>query len=115
MQVPEKYPEILVEFCGLILPILTVEGIANDKAEAITLAITDAIKSNFGGSLLYIGKGRDMELTERDMALWAEYNGKNKDELLRKYDISEVWFYKIIKRAKRLDIKKRQVDLFGDT
>lgn len=103
-----QYPEIYRTIKSLCL--VEMDTIDPLIAEQMAEKITEAIRKNFAGGMVYFPKGDWYELTERDQKIWAEFNGKNHQQLIQKYNISLQWLYKIIKTARKLD--KSQHDLF---
>ena len=110
----DSYPEVLQELKDSVMASLIEHGINEDIALKSAHAAAEIMRRNWGGMLVYICKGLEYEISQRDMAVWREYNGHNRHALCKKYDITEQWFYKIKKRQQEKEVKKRQVDLFGD-
>ena len=70
----------------------------NDHPEKAALIITDRIKRNFGGTLLYIPKNTNQDLVGRNKQIQAEFNGSNHLELSNKYNLTIQRIYKILKK-----------------
>lgn len=49
-----------------------------------------------GGDVLYVPKSLDEDRAVRDAAIRQEFNGRNRDALLVKYEISKTSFYRIV-------------------
>ena len=81
-------------------------GLPDDKS----MEIDQSIAANWGGSIVYFKK--TFALTARDKEIYDKYNGRNRDQLCREYDISVQWFYQIVRTARTHDIAKRQPDIF---
>ncbi|MGX2951620.1 Mor transcription activator family protein, partial [Ursidibacter sp. B-7004-1] len=61
-----------------------------------------------------IPKGILVQLSGRDWKIYHEFNGNNHKELARKYGVSVPWVYQIIKRVHKMEVAKRQIDLFNE-
>lgn len=77
--------------------------------------VVDRFRHVWGGTMQYIPKGRELDLDERDLAIWQDFNGSNYDYLVRKYDLSLQQIYNIIKRVRAAETRRCQPDLFPDT
>jgi Mor family transcriptional regulator len=64
-------------------------------SERLAGAVLEYLQIEFGGERLYIPAPSK---TKRDEAIRREFNGRNRDEILKKYRISERRFYEIIGR-----------------
>lgn len=88
------YPETLRDLADCIQE--TLGQIAADPAVHPALAIVEAIRFRFGGSLLYIPKGAAMDRATRDVELCAAFTGCNHRELARRYGLSVSKVYDIL-------------------
>lgn len=52
-----------------------------------------------GGDVLYCPKTLDADRSDRDEAIRREFNGRNRDELCSRHEISKSSFYRIISAA----------------
>ncbi|WP_022949535.1 Mor transcription activator family protein [Methylohalobius crimeensis] len=73
---------------------------AFDLSETAALSLAERIADNVftlaGGSELYIPK---LDRRHRQAAILAEFNGRNVDELSRRYGISKRQIYRIVNSA----------------
>ena len=53
------------------------------------------------------------QLSERDMQIWSEFNGRNHNDLVKRYDLTLQQIYRILKDIGELERAKTQGDLFG--
>lgn len=97
MPFPKSYPETLRDLADCIEQ--TLGQIAADPAIHPALAVVEGIRTRFGGSLLYIPKGAEMDRATRDAKLCAAFTGRNHHELSRRYGISISCVYRSIARA----------------
>ena len=97
----DRYPEVLRSIQDHLVSILIGKGVDKTIADESAEEAVENIRINFGGEMVYIGKGKAYDINKRDARVWNDFNGKNHKELCRKYDISIQQVYKIIK-AKRL-------------
>jgi Mor family transcriptional regulator len=112
MSATNNYPPILADLRSTVAASLIADGIDEVKAERFAHTAAERIRNEWGGSMPYIPKGQEYELSLRDRQLWNEYTGYNRDELIKKYDISVQWFYKISKIQRKAELKRRQADMF---
>lgn len=110
---PEKYPELLEEIGQVIgCELVTLGLVARDGAYPVAFKITEAIRTQIGGTGgYYVPKGVEYELNERDKKIWDAFNGDNLQELAIRFDLSYVQIRTIIKRARAVVQKKNQISL----
>ncbi len=82
-----------------------------ESAEQVTHHLVEELRKHWGGSQLYIPKTSLYQLHQRDLAIYNDFTGRNHHELARKYDLSEITVYQILKRV-RESLPKKQGDLF---
>lgn len=106
-------PEILTDLANRVTS-LARSGLEIDDEDARQLGIEVAIKiaQDWGGASIYVPSNLQVNIANRDMALYKEFNGHNQNALARKYKISSVWVYKIIKRVRQQLQEKQQNRLF---
>lgn len=75
-----------------LLETLGLERLAN-----IAVDLTDRVSLDLGGISFYMPKGMASRLSSRNQRILAEFNGRNKHELARKYKISEMRIDQIFK------------------
>jgi len=85
-------------------------GLSEDKAINLANLITDSVRANWSGLLIYFNKKND--LSERDLEIYNKYNTRNRDQLCKEYDLSVVRLYQIIKRVRSQEIDRRQLKIF---
>lgn len=108
-----KTPELLADvadFIGFIL--IDLVAMEPKKAQHVGKEVSDRLAAHWGGQNLYFPKGSSIKLGERDRQIYDDFNGSNHHELARKYDITLVWLYKIVKAARKEEISRRQGDMF---
>lgn len=62
--------------------------------------------------MIYFPKNLLGRVSERDMQIYKEFNGKNHVELARKYDLTVQHIYRIVKEVGMAERAKNQGDLF---
>lgn len=109
-----KAPELLNHLYQKIQHLSqNVAELDEDTAKRLSVAISTMIVQDFGGEVIYIPKSLLMPLSGRDLKIFHEFDGKNYNELANKYNVSVAWVYRIVKRVRREEIAKRQMDMFG--
>jgi len=109
----DNYPEILQDLRDQVLDVLKSKNMDTSAATEAAFEVAEKIRKNWGGMPIYICKGQDFELSQRDMQIWADFDGRNHHALCRKYDISIQRLYKIIKVQRQKALRDSQRDLFG--
>lgn len=69
------------------------ETLVMPAADTILEKTIDVIRSQYAGESVYIGHRR----TDLPELIRKEFNGRNRDELIRKHGISRTMFYEYIK------------------
>ena len=108
-----KYPEILVDLRDNLTEILIEGGAEPIQAKDFAFAAAEKIRKKWQGLAVYIPKGRDWELSQRDMEIWRRFNGDNRHLLCREFEITEQRLYQIVARVRAEEIERRQLKLFG--
>jgi len=107
-----KYPEVLADLRESLTAALMKKGIKTSLALQCAHEAAETIRREWGGTSVYICKGLDYELSRRDLEIWSNFSGHNHRQLCKKYNITNVWLYKIIKKQRSEMIKTSQGDLF---
>jgi Mor family transcriptional regulator len=104
--------EFLGELGGVVAKLLRDRTeLPADTANEIGTQAAALMARQWAGVQLYFPMG--FVIDERDWQIYKEFTGDNITELARKYRVSEVWIYRIIKRMRQIDISRRQPDLFA--
>ncbi len=104
-----KGPEFLIELASIAADIIAAKGgLSREKAEELATEITDSVANKRGGLVIYIPQGnwnggalRWHEIAERDLQIAREFDGTNRKEICRQYEISVSRLYSIIREARR--------------
>lgn len=94
-----KGDDVLMELAERAVRILREDyGLAEADAQEAALDITEAMRAEFGGQMVYFKK-----LSEnRDRQIFEEFNGSNQDALCRRYRITLQRLYQIIHTQKAI-------------
>lgn len=95
MDLPDQYPEILVDLAGLAFS-RAKEYLQPDRAASFALSLAEDIRLKWGGCLLYVPKGEAYERHRRNAAIWRDFNGSNHADLARKYQLTLSVIYDIV-------------------
>lgn len=110
----ERVPELVADMEDQTAACLTRElKIERRRAAEIAKKVVRHITDNWGGQLIYIPKNLLGHVSERDMKIYQEFNGKNHGQLSKKYNLTEQHIYRIVKDVGIRETAKRQTDLFG--
>ena len=99
MQIPEHYPPILTDIAQL-LHLRLGQQLPADQASTLAMTCTEDLRAVFGGSLIYLPKGKDYERKARDAAIYHAFTGKNHLELARRYRLTVTQIYAILARVR---------------
>lgn len=105
-------PELLADLYAHTARIARDQGMDNEHADLLALAVTESIASHWGGQIVYVAKGARMRLSKRDLDIWRDFTGRNHAELAEKYDVSVQWIYAILKRVRDEIARESQPGLF---
>jgi len=108
----DKYPEILADLRDELIELLGEYKIDPEKAREIAVAAAERTRQRWAGLNIYVPKGQEWQTRLRDLEIYRKYNGRNKLELCREYQISEQWFYRIMARVRAEKIAEKQLRLF---
>lgn len=113
-QVDQRHwPRRLIELLDIIVACLQrLHRHDSEAAHAEARNITLALANYFGGEQIYIPRGKELERALRDKAIWNDYDGRNHNELARRYKLSIPQIYNIIESQRRLHREKTQGSLF---
>lgn len=64
-------------------------------------------------SLIYIPADIEFDLSDRDRQIYAEFNGRNMQQVVAKYKITPQWVYAIVKKVRKEELAARQSNLPG--
>ena len=110
-RIPELIADLEAQACACLLSVAPV-----DKPTALHISkqLARHITANWRGQIIYFPKNVGGELDERDKQIYAEFNGKNHQQLAKKYDLAVQQVYKIVKAVGQAEALKRQQGLFDD-
>ena len=109
-RIPELIADLEDQACACLLA--HVPQIS--RCAAISKQLSRHITDNWRGQIIYFPKNTGGELDERDRQIWAEFDGKNHQQLAKKYNLATQQIYQIIKRARAADLQARQRSIFDD-
>lgn len=107
------YPEILIDLRDSLTELLIESGAAPLQAKDLAFAAAERIRKRWAGLAVYIPKGRDWELDQRDREIFRRFDGTNKHALCREFEITEQRLYQVVARVRAEEVEKRQMKLFG--
>ncbi|WP_394752648.1 Mor transcription activator family protein [Crenothrix sp.] len=103
---PEHYPQQLIEFYDILFDELKTN--ANNPPAKLAFLLTERIKNHFRKSRIYIPEGREMKKNALDEQIFQRYNGRNINELVKEFEMSEPAIYKIIKKHRILTAERQK-------
>lgn len=106
----DKYPEALADMRADLEALLVVQGVDAQQAKGVAYNAVETLRQRWGG--MYLPKGTGINLSRRDREIARQWNGSNKAEICRRYDISDVRFYQILAKQRAEQVAARQQRLF---
>jgi len=88
------------------------KGLGADQARALAEETALAVADLCGGRQIYLPNGQAIRRALRNARIWRDFNGRNIDELARKYRLSTACIYQILAEQRRL--RRGQGELFGE-
>lgn len=76
-------------------------GLGENMAAAAGEMVTDDVAAWWGGQNICIPRDHHRKLSERNLRILSEFNGKNHSDLARKYDLTVSSIYKLISKSKK--------------
>jgi len=108
----DRCPPLLVEIADQAADVLQTDlGIDPERAAHGGYLIMRRIADAVGGAGVYIPTADSIERHERDEAIWREFTGDNVQDLARKYGVTTIHLYRLIKRMRKEDKLRRQGSL----
>lgn len=111
----KDYPEILAELVAAIAPELIKHGLDAVAANEAAMSATERVRNEFGGLLLYIPRGNNFDISERDEKIYGLFDGRNVDELARKFKLSVQHVYRILAKCRARSKSSNQHNLITQT
>lgn len=106
-------PELLADLVDRCVSICQTQGLTDEQADAIALALEQEMSAAWGGQVIYFPKGARMRVTAKHLQIYHEFTGHNHAELAERHGVSVHWVYAIIKRVGDELRRKGQPDLFA--
>ncbi|MBS0044526.1 transcriptional regulator [Shewanella sp. M16] len=103
-----RWPETMRDIYDLFKCELTKQ----DIDPKIAIPLLHRLCREFGGLQMYLPRGHLLEIEMMNLSIWHEFNGKNVEDLARKYNKSMQHIYRVIAKMRKREMKTRQPDLF---
>lgn len=94
------YPEILADLIATLSAVMRKKGHPAEQVNEIAFETAETIRANWGGQLLYIGKGKDFDIDARDEEISGKHDGSNVDVLAREFGMSVQHIYRILAKVR---------------
>lgn len=109
----ESYPERLREVAACLYQrLIEAQSLqaahGAERLALLALEQTELLSQELGGDSFYMHKGHAYRLAQRNRQIGEEYNGRNLDELVRKYDLCKVRIRQIVADWERRERARRQ-------
>lgn len=107
-----KYPELLADLADQVAAKLVAFGLGAEQSAEIGWGVAEHIRTHWSGQSQYIPKGQSYDLSQRDLQIASEFNGINHSALAKKYGLTDMRIYQILKAARAAALKASQNTLF---
>lgn len=97
-----KWPTLLTEVVDVVANELKKLGYDEEDSIQKAKKITFAISSYFGGKSFYLPAGEPLKRALRDYEIYRSFDGKNIDQLIRKFRLSQTTIYTIIRQQRKI-------------
>lgn len=101
MSKKEALPDLMLEMMLDVTRACAAHGVENSKAVLIGRSAARNFCRKWGGSSAYIPKGKALDVIDKHLAIYAEFDGKNYRELGIKYDLTEMAVRNAIKKVQK--------------
>lgn len=115
VELQNRWPSLLVEVIDVMQAELIRQKFEEDSAKLTASKLVGVMAHYFGGKSFYLPAGDKIKEALRDVQIYAEFDGKNIPELIRKYRLSQTTIYAILRQQRALHRKRHQMDLFPKT
>lgn len=95
-----KRHELLEELQAVIARQLEEMGTAPDAASVIGSSAVDYLSTYWAGQVVTFPKDAQYKLTLKELEIYDQFNGQNKDDLARQYGMTPRGMGKLIKRIR---------------
>lgn len=108
----ERWPRVLAEYIDVLQA--TYRRMGMDESQALHLAEQGvlALGKYRGGRRDYLPTGDRLQTAVRDRRIYLEYNGRNKEELARRNNVTERRIEQIAAEQRAIYIRRIQPELF---
>lgn len=112
-ELTHRWPERLAELFNVLQSELARNGVDEEGSLRLAAKCSGAIAWYLGGRATYLPTGETLKAALRDNLIFAEFNGRNIEQLSRQHGLSHPAIYKIIARQRAVLSHRLQPDLFG--
>lgn len=109
-----RWPVRLVEFVDIGVALYNRLGLSEDEARRYSIAFIAELAHWAGGRMFYLPKDKRLRIALRDKQIFDAYPQVGMDELQRRYELTDVQIWNIIRQQRALHIKRVQRNLFTD-
>lgn len=111
VELQNRWPSLLVEVIDVMQAELIRQKFEEDSAKLTASKLVGVMAHYFGGKSFYLPAGDKIKEALRDVQIYAEFDGKNIPELIRKYRLSQTTIYAILRQQRALHRKRYQKEL----
>ena len=109
-----KRHELLEELQAVIARQLEEMGTAPDAASVIGSSAVDYLSTYWAGQVVTFPKDAQYKLTLKELEIYDQYDGRNKDDLARRYGMTPRGMGKLLKRIReKIRAQNAEADAAG--
>ena len=112
MSLPERSASFIMATMLHIETELVNSGIEKEAAEKISQNAVDNLRKDYGGEQIYFPKGKEFDAMMKHHEIYKRFTGNNQVELSKEFNMAVPVIYRIIAKANKEYIDKRQPQLF---
>lgn len=109
-EIEENWSSVLTSLIHLFKSELKRQKIEIDT-DLVVPKLVGVLSHYFGGRSVYLPKGDKIKEALRDYEIYDNYNGKNIDSLMKKYNLTASQIYKICRKQRAIIRKRYQNEL----
>ncbi|EKE75205.1 Mor transcription activator family protein [Gallaecimonas xiamenensis] len=109
--VKKLWPQTLVNLVEVFEAAFKREGLSEDDAKGLAKVAVVSQAHYMGGRTFYLPRDERLKKALRNIRIWQEFTGRNKHELLEKYQLTMSQLVNIINEQKALQTAKVQMQL----
>lgn len=108
-----RWPQLLVDINDVVNNHLAkaLKKSSPEEIQKISDGVIIALSKYLGGRQIYLPSNESLNIAIRDINIWRDHNGRNTEHLAKKYKLTEIYIYSILKAQLALHVNRIQPQL----